>query len=159
VTLQNSHILAQAVQGQGGNITIIAGTFLADPTSVISASSQFGLSGAVNIQSPVSSLSGSLATLPQQPLQAQHLLRQRCAAQAGGQLSSLVIAGRDALPAEPGGWLMSPLMFADEGLTQSAQMPTFESAHQTPVRSEQPVDQFGPLPQLGAGDWPADCRS
>lgn len=54
---------------------------------------------------------------------------------------------------------MSPLMFADEGLTQSAQMPTFESAHQTPVRSEQPVDQFGPLPQLGAGDWPADCRS
>lgn len=159
VTLQNSHILAQAVQGQGGNITIIAGTFLADPTSVISASSQFGLSGAVNIQSPVSSLSGSLATLPQQPLQAQHLLRQRCAAQAGGQLSSLVIAGRDALPAEPGGWLMSPLMFADEGLTQSAQMPTFESAHQPPVRSEQPVDQFGPLPQLGAGDWPADCRS
>ena len=159
VTLQNSQILAQAVQGQGGNITIIAGTFLADQTSVISASSQFGLSGAVTIQSPLSSLSGSLATLPQQPLQGQHLLRQRCAAQAGGQLSSLVIAGRDALPAEPGGWLMSPLMFAGEGLTQSAQMPTFESVHQTPVRSEHPVDQFGPLPQLGASDWPADCRS
>ncbi|MGC3975219.1 MAG: filamentous hemagglutinin N-terminal domain-containing protein [Nitrospira sp.] len=52
VTLQNSRILAQAVQGQGGNISIIAGTFLADQTSVVSASSQFGLSGSVNIQSP-----------------------------------------------------------------------------------------------------------
>ena len=69
MTLQNSQVLAQAVQGQGGNINIIAGTFLADPTSVVSASSQFGLSGAVNIQSPLSRLSNTLATLPQRPLQ------------------------------------------------------------------------------------------
>ena len=74
VTLQNSQVLAQAVQGAGGNINIIAGTFLADQSSVVSASSQFGLSGAVNIQSPLSSLSNTLATLPQQPLQAQQLL-------------------------------------------------------------------------------------
>ena len=39
MTLQNSQILAQAVQGQGGNINIVAGTFLADQTSVVSASS------------------------------------------------------------------------------------------------------------------------
>ncbi len=107
MTLQNSQILAQAVQGQGGNITIVAGTFLMDATSLVSASSQFGLSGAVNIQSPVSMLSGTLATLPKQPLPVQHLLQQRCAAQANGQLSSLVVAGRDTLPSEPGGWLMS----------------------------------------------------
>jgi len=111
VTLQNSQVLAQAVQGQGGNINIIAGTFLADPTSVVSASSQFGLSGTVNVQSPVSNLSNTLATLPQRPLQAQQLLTQRCAAQAQGRLSSLVVTGRDALPAEPGGWLMSPMAF------------------------------------------------
>ena len=108
VTLQNSQVLAQAVQGAGGNITIIAGTFLADPTSVVSASSQFGLSGAVNIQSPVSSLSNTLATLPQRPLQAQPLLTQHCAAQANGHLSSLVVSGRDSLPMEPGGWLHEP---------------------------------------------------
>lgn len=109
VTLQNSRILAQAVQGQGGSISIIAGTFLADQTSVVSASSQFGLSGSVNIQSPLSSLSNTLATLPQRPLPTQPLLTQRCAAQAVGQLSTLVVAGRDMLPVEPGGWLMSPL--------------------------------------------------
>lgn len=109
VTLQNSQVLAQAVQGQGGNINITAGTFLADPGSIVSASSQFGLSGTVTIQSPVSSLSNTLATLPQRPLQAQPLLRQRCAAQLDGHLSSFVVAGRDALPNEPGGWLLSPL--------------------------------------------------
>jgi large exoprotein involved in heme utilization and adhesion len=122
VSLQNSHILAQAVQGQGGNISIIAGTFLADQTSLVSASSEFGLSGSVTIQSPLSNLSGTLATLPQSPLQGQHLLRQRCAAQASGLLSSLVIAGRDTLPAEPGGWLMSPLaLMATEGHDQEIQ--------------------------------------
>ncbi len=108
MTLQNSQILTTAVQGQGGNINITAGTFLADATSLVDASSQFGLSGAVNIQSPVAMLSGTLATLPKQPLPVQHLLQQRCAAQVNGQLSSLVVAGRDTLPSEPGGWLMSP---------------------------------------------------
>src|SRR5690606_31615516 len=108
---------AQAVQGQGGNISIIAGTFLADQTSLVSASSQFGLSGTVNIQSPLSNLSSTLAILPQRPLQVQNLLRQRCAAQANGQMSSLVVAGRDALPTEPEGWLLSPPAFMAEAAT------------------------------------------
>jgi hypothetical protein len=109
MTLQNSQILAQAVQGQGGTIGITAGTFLADQTSIVSASSQFGLSGTVTIQSPVSNLSGTLATLPQRPLQAHSLLRQSCAAKANGQSSTFLVTGRDRLPAEPGGWLYSPL--------------------------------------------------
>ena len=108
-TLQNGHVLAQAVQGQGGNISITAGTFLADQNSVVSASSEFGLSGSVTLQSPVSNVSGTLATLPQRPLEAQNLLRQHCAAQANGQLSSLVVSSRDTAPSEPGGWLSSPL--------------------------------------------------
>jgi filamentous hemagglutinin family protein len=161
VTLQNSQVLAQAVEGQGGNINIIAGTFLADPASVISASSQFGLSGAVNIQSPVSSLSGSLATLPQQPFHARQLLRQRCAAQSGGQLSSLVIAGRDALPAEPGGWLMSPPLFAGRGVTGTAQMPaapSVESASEPLAPVEQESDR-GALLGHAAMDLAAGCGS
>lgn len=121
VTLQNSQVLAQAVQGTGGNIRIIAGAFLADQSSTVSASSEFGLNGNVSIQSPVSSLSGTLATLPQRPLSAQPLFTQRCAAQAVGSLSSLVVAGRDRLPAEPGGWLMSPLsLMAAEADDQGA---------------------------------------
>jgi hypothetical protein len=108
------------VQGQGGNIRIVAGTFLADPGSVVSASSQFGVSGNVQVQSPLSSLSNTLAVLPTRPLQGQPLMRQRCAAQANGQLSSLVVAGRDALPTEPGGWLMSPLALGNNDRVSDA---------------------------------------
>jgi large exoprotein involved in heme utilization and adhesion len=119
MTLQNSQILAQAVQGQGGTIGITAGTFLADQTSIVSASSQFGLSGTVTIQSPVSNLSGTLATLPQRPLQAHSLLRQSCAAKANGQSSTFLVTGRDRLPAEPGGWLYSPLALLAAETTES----------------------------------------
>ncbi|MCS6294938.1 MAG: filamentous hemagglutinin N-terminal domain-containing protein [Nitrospira sp.] len=142
VTLQNSQITAQAVQGAGGNINIIAGTFLADQTSIVSASSQFGLSGSVNIQSPVSSLSNTLAILPQRPLQAQNLLRQRCAAQAEGHMSSLVIAGRDTLPLEPGGWLMSsPAMMAGAEPTSPVHLAADE-VFETTRSIEAPVQRW-----------------
>ena len=163
VTLQNSQVLAQAVQGAGGNINIIAGTFLADPTSVVSASSQFGLSGSVNIQSPVSSLSNSLTTLPQRPLQAQPLLTQRCAAQANGHMSSLVVAGRDALPVEPGGWLMSPLAsIADEEPAPQAHLATsriFEPSHYNLGSLGQLPNQHDSSSQRGVWDRTTGCGS
>jgi large exoprotein involved in heme utilization and adhesion len=115
VVLQNSQIIAQAVQGAGGNITITTPLFLADPSSLVSASSQLGLNGTVTIQSPTSNLSESLGTLPSEPNQAHSLLTQRCAALANGQTSSFVIAGREQLPSDPGSWLTSPLAFTALG--------------------------------------------
>ena len=112
VVLQNSKILARAIQGAGGNITIFTPLFLADSSSLVSASSQFGLNGTVTIQSPTSNLSGSVGTLPSNPSQAQSLLTQRCAALANGQASSFVVAGREQLPSDPGGWLTSPITLA-----------------------------------------------
>ena len=109
VVLQNSNVIAQAVQGAGGNITITTPLFLSDQSSLVSASSQFGLNGPVTIQGPTSNLSGSVGTLPSDPSQAQNLLTQRCAALANGQASSFVVAGREQLPSDPGGWLTSPL--------------------------------------------------
>ena len=115
VVLQNSQVVAQAVQGAGGNITITTPLFLADSASLVKASSQFGVNGTVTIQSPTSNLSESLGTLPSNPSQAYSLLTQRCAALANGQTSSFVVAGREQLPADPGGWLTSPLAFAALG--------------------------------------------
>ncbi len=162
MTLQNSQILAQAVQGQGGNITIVAGTFLMDATSLVSASSQFGLSGTVNIQSPVSMLSGTLATLPKQPLPVQHLLQQRCAAQANGQLSSLVVAGRDTLPSEPGGWLMSSMALLSEDVPVAPPHPLPSDAllpsPQTMIVSGQLYERRPPS-QQGITNWAAGCGS
>lgn len=115
VILQNSQIVANATQGQGGNIAITTQSFLADATSVIDASSQFGISGTVNIQSPTQQMAGRLVALPANPLIAASLFSQRCAALTGGQFSSFVVAGRYGVPPEPGGWLASPLPL--DGLT------------------------------------------
>src|SRR5207244_3662872 len=94
----------------GGNISIVAGVFLMDATSAVSASSTFGLSGMVQIQTTVSNLSESVAPLPAEIVQAVALLQARCAARlAGGTSGSFVVAGRDGLPPEPGGLLPSPL--------------------------------------------------
>ena len=163
VTLQNSHVTAQAVQGQGGNISIIAGTFLADQSSLVSASSQFGLSGTVNIQSPVSNLSGTLATLAQRPQQAQHLLTQRCAAQINGRLSSFVVASRDALPTEPGGWLMSPMaLIADDESAPQAYLATngtFERPHQDQEYSGSVFNTLDSTSQRGVSNQATGCGS
>jgi len=54
-------------------------------------------------------VSSSLAQLPADVLQAQNLLRAACAARTGeGKTSSLVVAGREGMPPEPGGLLSSP---------------------------------------------------
>ena len=111
VVLQGSQVKAEAFQGVGGDITITTPLFLADSTSTVSALSPFGLNGRVTIQSPTSNLSGSLGPLTSNPSQAQALLTQRCAALANGQTSSFVVAGREQLPSDPGGWLNSPLAF------------------------------------------------
>jgi len=114
VILQNSQIIAQANAGAGGAINVTAGVFLADPSSVVDASSQSGPQGTVNIQSPVQNLGEELTPLSQQFSSAAALLAQRCAARvADGKFSTFVVAGREGLPAEPGGFLASPSWTAD----------------------------------------------
>jgi large exoprotein involved in heme utilization and adhesion len=111
VLLQNSQIIANAFEGRGGNIQIQAQqAFLADPASEVSASSTLGINGQVAIQSPVTSLSGAVAPLPQEFVLGTELLRDRCAGRLReGRVSRLVLGGRDGVPHEPGGLLLSPL--------------------------------------------------
>jgi filamentous hemagglutinin family protein len=110
VVLQSgSQILANAFGGNGGNIDITAGLLLISPDSDINASSALGVSGTITINSAISDLSGSLTPLPQGFLRKGALLSSRCAAQGGGSNSSFVVAGREAIPMEPGGLLPSPI--------------------------------------------------
>ena len=110
VILQSgSQILANAFGGNGGNITIAAGLLLISPDSIINASSALGVSGTITINSAISDLSGSLTPLPQGFLRKGVLLSSRCAARVGGSNSSFVVAGREAVPMEPGGLLPSPI--------------------------------------------------
>jgi filamentous hemagglutinin family protein len=116
VLLQNSQILAQAVQGTGGNIAITTNLLLSDANSTISASSQFGQNGTVVVQSPIAPASGKILPLTQHILIPASLMTQRCAALAGGQFSSFTVAGRNTVPAEPAGWLSAPLALATTSL-------------------------------------------
>ena len=173
VVLQKSQILAQAVQGHGGNITITTPMFLQDQRSLVDASSQFGVSGTVTIQSPISNLSGTVKQLPSKPRETQALLQNRCAALAGGEQSTFILAGRDTLPSEPGGWLSSPLSMdhlMGHGMEHAA-VPTARSIglHQSPamiaragetqVLSLRRLTPPGFLVRTFAIDGPTGCHS
>ncbi|HSL03494.1 MAG TPA: hypothetical protein VK901_08150, partial [Nitrospiraceae bacterium] len=115
VVLQNSQVIAQANAGAGGAIDIIAtSAFIADPFSIVDASSTLGISGTVNIQSPLQNIGGELTALSQEFSSAAALLAQQCAARAaGGTFSTFVVAAREGLPMEPGGFLASPSLPAE----------------------------------------------
>ena len=163
VVLQNSQILAQAVQGPGGNISITTNLLLPDSTSIISASSQFGQQGTISIQSPIAPAGGKVFPLPQKPLIGTSLVNQRCAALAGGSFSSFTVAGRDSLPAEPGGWLSSPLALAtaeagDTVKEASSRTSESETMEAPPLLSLRHIAPPGFLTQSFAVDS-SDCTS
>jgi filamentous hemagglutinin family protein len=110
VVLQNSQVIAKAFAGAGGAIDIIAtSAFIADPLSIVNASSTLGISGTVNIQSPLQNVGGELAPLSEEFSSAAALLAQQCAARAAdGKFSTFVVASREGLPVELGGFLASP---------------------------------------------------
>ncbi len=160
VILQNSQVLAQAVQGPGGNIFITTNFFLADQNSLVDASSQFGVNGTVTIQSPANSLSGGIRPLPQGMLQAATLLHQRCAAQLNGQASSFVVAGRDALPPEPGTWLASAVLPEDQSdsAIEDGVLAEVEPVSETPFLSLRRMHGSGPFAYALPDEW-ARCGS
>jgi len=165
VILQNSQILANAVFGPGGNINITTNLMLPDSASVISASSQFGQQGTILIQSPIAPASGKIIPLSQKPLIETSLVSQRCAASADGIYSSFTFAGRDSLPAEPGGWISSPLALGHvELMGSTATEPETPislrgSTEEMPVISLRRIAPLGFLNQSFAGDSSGGCTS
>ncbi len=110
VILNDSKIIANAYEGKGGNIRIIADVFLASPESIVDASSALGIDGTVNIEAPISSIRGASIPLQGNFLSAENLLRDRCMARIRGEkYSSFVASGRDGLPIRPGTVLPSPI--------------------------------------------------
>jgi large exoprotein involved in heme utilization and adhesion len=101
VILNHSDIIAEAVEGHGGNITINAGLFIPSADSIVSASSQLGISGTVLITGPRVDVNGALVVLSTELRSAAEVLRHSCAAQAAQPQSSLVESGRGGLPQDP----------------------------------------------------------
>ncbi|HZW26698.1 MAG TPA: filamentous hemagglutinin N-terminal domain-containing protein [Gallionella sp.] len=112
VVLNNSNITANAFGGNGGNIQLIANNFFQSANSTVTASSQLGVSGSVSLNTHLTDLSGSLASLPMVYLDTTGLIKQRCAAQLDGKISTFVLAGRGGIPQEPTGLMPSASLLA-----------------------------------------------
>jgi large exoprotein involved in heme utilization and adhesion len=97
VVLDSSDIIAQAVAGHGGNIFINASNLIASTDSLVSASSQLGISGTVELIGPRVDLNGSLVVLPSDLRAAAEVARTSCDARARKE-SSLVNSGYGGLP-------------------------------------------------------------
>jgi hypothetical protein len=101
VILNHSSIIAQAIEGHGGNITITADQFIPSSDSIISATSELGISGTIVINGPRVDVNGALVVLSTQLRGRTEVLREACEARAGRPISSLVEAGRGGLPPDP----------------------------------------------------------
>jgi large exoprotein involved in heme utilization and adhesion len=121
VILNRSSIIAQAIEGHGGDIKINADKFIASADSTVSASSQKGISGIVDISGTRVDVNGALVVLSSQLRGLVAVQREACAAQGSRPQSSLVEAGRGGLPQDPEGTL--PALYIagrDVGLTPQA---------------------------------------
>ncbi|MBV8776539.1 MAG: hypothetical protein JO258_05010, partial [Alphaproteobacteria bacterium] len=101
VVLNHSRIIANAVGGNGGNITILADEFVSSADSVIQASSQLGVSGTIDILSPIVQVNGALASLSDELRAVATVARDNCAARGDLPRSSLVSAGRGGVTQDP----------------------------------------------------------
>ncbi len=103
---ENSDIIANAFKGKGGNIKITTQAIFGlqfrprlTPLSDITASSDFGVNGTVNINTPGVDPSKGLTNLPVDISDASKLVTQKCLADRQG--STFVITGRGGIPASP----------------------------------------------------------
>jgi filamentous hemagglutinin family protein len=164
VVLERSAISANAVAGQGGNVRLTSQALFADPATTVSASSTLGIDGTVDLQASVANLSETVQPLPQAIIQAEALLRQRCAAQGqAGRSSSFVVRGRSGVPAAPEGGLPGPLFDVPsvaqaEHLAPSQRSSKTLDAPQVTVATDgQPHLQGWPSVADILSSWRLDC--
>ncbi|KAM3089886.1 filamentous hemagglutinin N-terminal domain-containing protein [Phormidesmis sp. 146-35] len=125
VPRENSNISANAFTGRGGNIRITTqGLFGIEPRfretslSDITASSQFGISGTIALNTPDVDPSRGLVTLPTELRDTSGLIASGCPADEGNSFS---ITGNGGLPEDPRQPLMGNGVWLDDRATQQSQ--------------------------------------
>lgn len=154
VPAENSDILANAFGGNGGSISIKASGIFGlkyrdrptDTTSDINASSQFGVDGAVEINTLDFDPSQGLIELQAAPVDISALIAQGCPASVGARASKFVITGHGGLPDNPSDTLSSDAVWLD-----LVTLPTPEN-RSNPNVSNHPTNTT-PTPLLEAQGW------
>jgi large exoprotein involved in heme utilization and adhesion len=96
VLLENSQIIADAIAGMGGKINITTQGLFVFPDSKISASSQFGLDGNVDIETINSDRHLEANKLPENPIDATKKITKGCSA-----ATNFAMVGRGGVPENP----------------------------------------------------------
>jgi len=95
--LVDSQVIANADSGHGGLVLIVRGVEIENQNSIITASSRTGIDGEVKIDMP----NVDMNTLPISFLDATTLIKERCAARSGDNVSSFIVVGRGGLASTP----------------------------------------------------------
>jgi len=94
--LNNSKLHTKAYAGNGGNIRIVADLFIKSSDSIIDASSELGVNGEINIDSPDENFKEPIL-LPVNKLKLQELSLDRCGL-SKEKLGQFIVTSRDSLP-------------------------------------------------------------
>jgi filamentous hemagglutinin family protein len=143
VPSENSDIVANAFDGPGGNINIttegIFGIEFRDrltPLSDITASSEFGVKGTVQITTLNVDPGRGLTQLPSELVDAEELIDRRCDPNgATVQRSSFTVTGRGGLPPNPGNVLRDEGLLVDWATSDPNSVNQTASATAMPSRS------------------------
>lgn len=99
LVLQRSDLSANAIHGNGGYISIAADGYLPSRESSVTASSDFGLEGSVEIDTPETDVGSGLVILPDGLMSTDVNISERCALRLSGDVSSFFLNGNGGLPA------------------------------------------------------------
>ncbi|MDY6994299.1 MAG: hypothetical protein SVR94_17075, partial [Pseudomonadota bacterium] len=143
IILDQARIIARAVGGDGGNITIKSEQFVASEDSIVDASSQKGIDGNIIISAPDVNISGKLVILSTHFLNAAKRLQALCRARSLGDTNSLVVTQSHGAP-------NSPYNRQSSGLSASKPM------EKTPSR---PVANKTTPPKVRVGSFLMTCAS
>jgi len=113
VILNHSQIIANAYQGNGGNINIVADHFVKSSDSIISASSEFGLDGSTDIKA-VNFDAESISSLPVDYLNTDTLEKNNCSKHIKNNKSNFIVNGYSATPTPFDDWLASRPIINDQ---------------------------------------------
>jgi large exoprotein involved in heme utilization and adhesion len=107
-TVRQSQIVAQANAGAGGNINLVATNFLADTQSLISASSQRGIDGTVEIESPNQAVNPTSADLNTGFQVLPEFISNNCTSSGLQDRSYLVVDNMNPVRRDPADYLPAP---------------------------------------------------
>jgi filamentous hemagglutinin family protein len=139
VILFQGRIQANAFGGPGGNIRIVTQNLFTDPGSVIEASSAQSVDGVIEIRAPDTDVSGALAVLPSDFVDAATQLATACAERGGQVTATLVAGGRGGLPVAPGGPMVSTFATAPSPALAGTRPGTVVAVHEGPHPLTEPL--------------------